>query len=671
MTLSREGDGLRLNWTAVPNASRYRVFRDDLGCTGAQVAIADVTAPTTTYFDAGLTSGIDISYRVQAVGPNAVCESAVSNCATLAFQPVLGKVFFLSPSYGCAATATVEVDDGNSSASSIRVKVWSDTERAPELLTLAVTAPGSGTYRGTITLSTAAPVSGDGLLSVTDGAQLSVEYVDPDNGSGATQAVFATSAADCSTLPANTVRVTDLTDDSATIRWNTAEATTGVVQWGATTALGSTASDTNFGTSHAVTLSGLAECGRYFFRVVATDKAGNQSTLDAGGTPFAFNVYQIPGFFRDDFETTTAWTLEGEWQIAAPQGKGSNNPDPATAFSGTKVLGHDLTGLGARPGDYEKSTNQRASSPTLNATGKSGLEIKFRRWLNTYLQAVGYVEYRIGTGTWQVLWQSSGTFGQRESAWSFQTIALPAAVDNAASFQIGFRTSGGGNNTGASSWNVDRVVVRQASDPASATCGGCGGVPSFAGASAVTDQNPCAAGGGVNVTWDAAASWGTGASGTYSVYRDVVPNFTPTAANRIANGLTTTSYADAAAVDGTTYYYLVRAENDQTCGGGPHNGGAVDTNTVYRTITPASSQSTPGAVAGLVLQQPVGHDLRLTWTGTGVPTYHLYRSASKQTPGPKLADTTAASYLDAGAASDGATWYYLVRGTNACGNEGP
>ncbi len=671
VALSREGDGLRLDWTAVPNATRYRVFRDDLGCSGAQVAIADVNAPETTYFDASLTSGIDISYRVQGVGSNAACESPVSNCATLSFQPLLGKASFRSPSYGCGATATIEVDDGNATTSTLRVNVWSDVERTPETLTLAATAPGSGTYRGTIALTTAAPTAGDGLLSVTDGAQLSVEYVDADNGSGQVQAAFATAAADCSTLPANTVRVTDITDDSATIRWNTAEATTGVVQWGATTALGSTASDSSFGTAHSVKLTGLAECGRYYFRVQSSDKAGNQATLDAGGTPFAFNLYQIPGFFRDDFEATTGWTLEGEWQINAPQGKGSNNPDPTAAFSGTKVLGHDLTGLGARAGDYEKSINQRASSPTLNATGKSGLEIKFRRWLNTYLQATGYVEYRIGSGTWNVLWQSSTTFGQRESAWSSQTIALPSAVNNAASFQIAFRLNAGSNNTGASSWNVDRVVVRQASDPAAAACGGCGGVPSFGGVTALADQNPCAAGGGVTVTWDAAASWGTGATGTYSVYRDVVPNFTPAAGNRIATGVAATTYADAAAVDGTTYYYLVRAENDQACGGGPANGGAVDTNTVYRSITPASAQSAPGAVAGLQLQQPVGNDLRLLWTGTGDPAYHVYRSASAQTPGPKLADAPAPLYLDAGAASDGATWFYLVRGTNACGTEGP
>ena len=93
-----------------------------------------------------------------------------------------------------------------------------------------------------------------------------------------------------------------------------------------------------------------------------------------------------------------------------------------------------------------------------------------------------------------------------------------------------------------------------------------------------------------------AAAWGSGAGGTYAVYRDTVPGFTPSAGNLVASGVTTFSYNDATAPSDTVLYYLVRAENDETCGGGPNNGGAVDSNAVYVQVSETTSQAIPSAI---------------------------------------------------------------------------
>lgn len=671
LTVTQESTGLRLSWPAVPNATSYRVYRTEIGCDRSTPVIATVTAPTTTFLDTDTPDNLSMSYRVQAVGSNPVCESAVSNCQSKAQVPYTGYVQFSNAAYACGATATLTVVDGNGGNGPLKIRVWSDSEQTPERITLNKISDGN--FQGTIVLTTSAPLSNDGKISVAAGAQLTAQYDDANDAGGLPHVSIAKSIADCGASSPGSVRVTDLTDASATVRWSTPELSTGRVEWGPTTALGNVVQDAALGTEHAATLQGLNECGRYFFRVVARDRVGNETTLDAGGTPFALNVGLLPGFFRDDYEGTPSWTLEGEWQIAAPQGRGTNNPDPTAAFSGTKVLGHDLTGLGTRPGDYERSSNQRANSPVLNATGKTGVEIRFRRWLNANFQAAGYVEVRTNGGAWQQLWNSGINFGFHDSGWVTQTLSVPQA-DNQSNFQISFRMNGGSGSSGASSWNVDRFVVRQASDPQGAACGGCGGTPSFAGASAATDADLCSASGGVTVSWSAAASWGTGSSGSYSVYRDVTPNFTPTAANRIATGLAGLSYTDTTAANGTTYYYLVRAENDETCSTGPKNGGAVDANTSYRSVTTVSSQSTPVAVTGLKLQHPVGADLRLTWNAlaAGNNSYRVYRSASPQAAGFALRTTTSALVVDElGAASDGANWFYLVKGLNACGAEGP
>jgi hypothetical protein len=65
----------------------------------------------------------------------------------------------------------------------------------------------------------------------------------------------------------------------------------------------------------------------------------------------------------------------------------------------------------------------------------------------------------------------------------------------------------------------------------------------------------------VVVSWSAPASWGTNATGgTYSVYRNttnVFPGGSP-----LVSGLTATSYIDGSGVQGTPYFYFVRATNN-------------------------------------------------------------------------------------------------------------
>ncbi len=666
--------GLRLDWAPVPNATRYRVLRADFGCNRAQVPVADVAAPATTFLDTDVPEGWNVSYRVQAIGGNAACESPVSECRTAALQPLVGRLEFSRSAYACGSALTVRVRDGNAGPGPLAILAWSDGETVPEQVTLAETSPGSALYEGTLPVTAGPPVAGDGALVVAGGDQVTAQYVDATGAASVDTAV-----ADCSAAAPSAVEVTDITDGNAVVRWTTAEPTTGVVEWGPTAALGRTAADTNLATTHAVTLTGLDECARYHFRVRATDRSGNQVTLDAGGAPFTFNARRVPGFFRDSFEAANGWSLNGEWQIDVPQGRGASPGDPTAAWGGSKVLGHDLTGLGASSGNYEKSrTAERAISKAISATGKTGVELKFQRWLNQGTNATAAVEVRVpaGTGgTWTTVWERRTSFfpSGAESAWTEQTVDISPQVDGAASFQVAFRMDTNSQSSNAAGWNVDRFVVRQKTDPVGEACGGCAGAPTFGGIASVADGGPCAAGGGTTLAWDPAPAWGTGGGGTYSVYRDTTPNFTPSAANRIATGLAATTYADATAADGVTYHYLVRAENDEACGGGPANGGVVDANTAYRSITPAGSQAAPGGVTALKLQPRAGADLRLDWNAaSSASSYNVLRSFSF-TPGTfGTTQSTAATIATLpGDGGDGTTWFYLVRGVNACSQEGP
>ncbi|KFE72161.1 S8 family serine peptidase [Hyalangium minutum] len=121
------------------------------------------------------------------------------------------------------------------------------------------------------------------------------------------------------------------------------------------------------------------------------------------------------------------------------------------------------------------------------------------------------------------------------------------------------------------------------SNEASVTATGtCALPPTFTGATNATSAgtSTCAN----TVAW-AAATPTCGGSLTYSVYRSTTSGFTPSGANRIATGVTGSSYADdQGVVAGTRYYYVVRATE---------TGGATveETNTVERSALGSGSAS--------------------------------------------------------------------------------
>ena len=213
------------------------------------------------------------------------------------------------------------------------VPVTSSTETTPEMATLTETGVDTGEFLGTIAMGSGAPVASDGVLQTTDGDLVTASHRDDDDGGGMSAMSFDTVTADCQGSEITSVTVGNVTDLQADVFWTTAESTTGWVEWGATPALGNQVSSGNTGTSHGVTLGTFQACGRIYFRVVATDPFGNVSTADSAGAPFEFNAWEVPGIlFEDDFETDLGWTLDGEWEIDAPQGLGTAPGDPASAF---------------------------------------------------------------------------------------------------------------------------------------------------------------------------------------------------------------------------------------------------------------------------------------------------------------------------------------------------
>ena len=375
---------------------------------------------------------------------------------------------------------------------------------------------------------------------------------------------------------------------------------------------------------------------------------------------------------RDDFESELGWNLPGEWEVDQPLGLGSAPGDPATAFNGSGVLGHDLTGLGSHPGDYEPSTVETATSPSIDGSTLTQVELQFERWLNVANGSRAYLELKNSAGGWLALWSSPTIGGPTETGWSHVSHDVSQYAAGNPDFQVRFRQQSYLGTSFHAGWNVDRFILRDGTQPAFESCGGCGGTPTFAGVGSVTDDDPCAVS-GVTLSWLDPPAWGTGFGGTFTVYRDTSPGFAPSPANRVATGIAGTTWTDLGAPTDVPLYYLVRAESDESCGSGPNNGGMVDENTVYASVVNQTAQLPPGSVgATLVVDQIDGVHARLGWTSaTDAAAYHVHRSPMADGGFEVIAQPTGTLHEDTGALTDHRDWYYLVVAADSCGNETP
>ncbi len=114
------------------------------------------------------------------------------------------------------------------------------------------------------------------------------------------------------------------------------------------------------------------------------------------------------------------------------------------------------------------------------------------------------------------------------------------------------------------------------------TTGSCSNPPVFAGVQKVTTsgEGSCQ----LTASWQPATSRCGSSILTYDVFRSTDPDFVPAAANRVAAGVSGTSWTDDGVASGTRYFYVVRASD----------GLAAETNGVKRWEIPVGSL-TPGA----------------------------------------------------------------------------
>jgi regulation of enolase protein 1 (concanavalin A-like superfamily) len=153
---------------------------------------------------------------------------------------------------------------------------------------------------------------------------------------------------------------------SAQLSWVTDEATTSRIDYGTTSAYGTTVTDSNLSLNHSLPLTGLTPSTTYHYRITATDAATNStSTSNATFTTIA----GVSSFVSDDFSSSV---LKPQWSITDPLGDGT----AALTGSGTSNARLSLSvPAGVAHDTWLPNNSLRAVQPVTNGNFQS--EIKF------------------------------------------------------------------------------------------------------------------------------------------------------------------------------------------------------------------------------------------------------------------------------------------------------
>lgn len=165
----------------------------------------------------------------------------------------------------------------------------------------------------------------------------------------------------------------------------------------------------------------------------------------------------VRSIFYDSFETNKGWSLSGDFELATPQGKGGarGNADPSNAYSGTKVLGNDLT----NNGDYEPDMPMAiAVSPLINCKYYKNARLQFKRWLNVDLVDNAAIEVSTNNGiTWTPVFTSTNYVVDK--LWNNIELNLGGLIDRKEQVRVRFTLGPTNSIWEFSGWNVDNFLL--------------------------------------------------------------------------------------------------------------------------------------------------------------------------------------------------------------------
>ncbi|MCX7045267.1 MAG: choice-of-anchor D domain-containing protein [Candidatus Sumerlaeota bacterium] len=243
-----------------------------------------------TYLTMSTQNGIVGLSQGQGLAPDFVESNlgAAADCG-------VGILQFNSDLYNCSDIVGVQLTDVDQVGQGITTVTVTNTVSDTETLTLVETPAGSGQFSGYVNTSGAAAVVGDHILEVADGQTIRVQYMDTQLGTTATQIRTDTAQIDCAPPIISGVTLAQRVITEATIAFDLNEADPAEIRYGTDCSSTIMILAVNGASTHRQgRLTSLLPATTYYYKVAATDAAGNVAVDDNGGMCYSFTTYDWP-----------------------------------------------------------------------------------------------------------------------------------------------------------------------------------------------------------------------------------------------------------------------------------------------------------------------------------------------------------------------------------------
>jgi hypothetical protein len=171
--------------------------------------------------------------------------------------------------------------------------------------------------------------------------------------------------------------------------------------------------------------------------------------------------------FYDNFDGASLWTIASDFEIATPKGlEAYITKDPDFAYSGTRILGTDLTvdgqykyGVNAPPNNYP---SYYATTPSIDLQYYNDVKLSFKKWFGFEGTDQGVIEVSLDNGiTWTRIWNSKVDALSSDIGWNDYLLAQPfnALVAHQPNVKIRFGITLSDVNFAYCGFNIDNFAV--------------------------------------------------------------------------------------------------------------------------------------------------------------------------------------------------------------------
>jgi len=166
----------------------------------------------------------------------------------------------------------------------------------------------------------------------------------------------------------------------------------------------------------------------------------------------------VSSLYFANMDTDPGWSATGQWQYGVPKGRGGGahgNPDPDSGYTGSKVIGYNLSG------DYSNNIDptEWTTTPAIDCTAMINITLSFYRWLNVEMADYdhAYIEVSNDGSTWNTIWENSAEI--TDSSWTRQTYDISAFADAQPTVYIRWGMGTTDESWRYSGWNIDDVEI--------------------------------------------------------------------------------------------------------------------------------------------------------------------------------------------------------------------